>query len=145
MHSKKRIRVAHLALIATLIVLFIINMLTDAWVSGTAAFCSVALVLGGYLYLRSEHHSKGYPIESLIEKQGDTVVFHQLYGLDKPPLKVAKEDIYALNFDDHYLGVILNNNGRGFDFSYPHKAAMMQAHLKTLLGEEFYTQIKINP
>ena len=72
------------------------------------------------------------------------LVFHYLHGVQKKPLQVNIDAIYALNFSHHYLGVILDNNGQGFDFQYPHKTSVVKARLHELLGEDTFAKIQSN-
>jgi len=48
-------------------------------------------------------------------------------------------------FSHHYLGVILESgNGKGFDFHYPHKEAVIKARLQEVLGDDGFNNVKKN-
>jgi len=129
---------------ALLLALFILNISVDGDLRVAATIGSVGVCLSYFSYLRSRRFSKKYTIETLIEKDGDFLVFHYLPGHACQPLKVSVNTIYALNFSHHYLGVILNINGKGFDFHYPHKEAVIKARLKEILGDDKFSNIKVN-
>jgi len=130
---------------AFLLALFILNITTEGEVKLAATLGSVGLCVGFFSYLRSKRFGNKYPIENLIEKDGDLVVFHFLQGLARQPLRVNANTIYALNFSHHYLGVILESgNGKGFDFHYPHKEAVIKARLQEVLGDDGFNNVKKN-
>lgn len=130
---------------ALLLALFIFNINADGELKLASTIGSVGLCVGFFSYLRSRRFGDRYPIEKLIEKDGDVVVFQFLHGLDRHPLRVNANTIYALNFSHHYLGVILEKgNGRGFDFHYPHKEAAIKARLQEVLGDDGFNNIKVN-
>ncbi|MEC8416699.1 MAG: hypothetical protein VXZ36_02650 [Pseudomonadota bacterium] len=43
-----------------------------------------------------------------------------------------------------HINDIVGNNGKGFDFQYPHKSEVIKARLREVLGEERFNQAKIN-
>ncbi|WP_334060190.1 hypothetical protein [Alteromonas sp. S005] len=130
---------------ALLLALFIFNINADGELKLASTIGSVGLCIGFFSYLRSRRFGIKYPIEKLIEKDGDFAVFHFLHGFDRQPLRVNANTIYALNFSHHYLGVILESgNGKGFDFHYPHKEAVIKARLLEVLGEDGFNNVKVN-
>ena len=130
---------------AFLLALFILNITAEGEVKLAATLGSVGLCIGFFSYLRSRRLGNKYPIKKLIEKDGDFVVFHFLQGLERQPLRVNSNTIYALNFSHHYLGVILESgNGKGFDFYYLHKEAAIKERLQEVLGEGKFNSVKKN-
>ncbi len=144
MKNLKTLKLGYFAFAMVMVALFITNILADGAVSTGAAIGSVGLLFIGFSYIRSERHRNNYPLENLINRDGDTVVFQQITGLESTPLRIGIDDIYALNFSYHYLGVILGGNGRGYDLSYPYKEEELKAHLRTVIGEDAFDQININ-
>ena len=129
---------------AFLLALFILRLNVEDDLKLAMTVSSVGLCIGYVSYFRSRGFSKKYPIESLIEKDNESVVFHYLHGYERQPLKVKADTIYALNFSHRYLGVILDKNGKGFDFQYPHKEAVIKARLQEVLGEDGFANVKKN-
>jgi len=43
-----------------------------------------------------------------------------------------------------HINDIVGNNGKGFDFQYPHKSEVIKARLRELLGDETFNKAKIN-
>lgn len=144
MRKSKFDKALFIAVPTLLLILFCANMATSDELSTATAIASVGTLFGFVSYLRSREFSKKYPIDALIEKDGDTLVFHYLHGVQKKPLQVNIDAIYALNFSHHYLGVIVDNNGQGFDFQYPHKTSVVKARLHELLGEDTFAKIQSN-
>ena len=144
MKNLKTLKLGYFAFVIVMVALFITNILADNAVSTGAAIGSAGLVFLGFSYLRSERHRHNYPLDNLINREGDKVVFQQMTGLESTPLRIGVDDIYALNFSYHYLGVILSGNGRGYDLSYPYNEEELKAHLRTIIGEGAFDQIKIN-
>jgi len=127
-----------------MLLLFVANLYgSDGQSSGLSA---LIIVIGFvfYGYSRSAYHIKRHPIEALIHKDGEYIVFHQMYKLHEESIKLKCDSIYAFNFGYHYLGVIVGNNGKGFDFQYPHKADAIKARLREVLGVERFNEAKIN-
>ena len=129
---------------AFLLALFVLRLNVEDDLKLAVTISSVGLLIGYVSYFRSRGLSKKYSIESLIEKENESVVFHYLHGYDRQPLKVNADTIYALNYSNQYLGVILDKNGRGFDFHYPHKEAVIKARLQEVLGEDGFNNVKKN-
>ncbi|OFC69695.1 hypothetical protein [Alteromonas confluentis] len=144
MKNLKTLKLGYFAFVIVMVALFITTLLADNGVSTGAALGSAGLVFLGFSYLRSERHRSKFPLDTLIEREGEVVVFNQIYKLKEEPLKIGVRDIHALNFAHHYLGVILNNNGRGYDLSFPYKEAELKAHLRAIIGEETFDKIRIN-
>ena len=59
---------------AFLLALFILNITAEGEVKLAATLGSVGLCIGFFSYLRSRRFGNRYPIEKLIEKDGDFVV-----------------------------------------------------------------------
>lgn len=129
---------------AFLLALFVLNINAEGDLKLAATVGSVGLCVSYYSYLRSGGVSKRYPIEDLIEKDGEFLVFHYFHRHERPPLKVNANTIYALNLSHRYLGIILDSNGRGFDFHYPHKEAVIKARLQEVLGENGFNNVTKN-
>ncbi len=144
MQDIKTLKLGYFLFVIALIALFITTILADDSVSTGATLGAVGLVFFGFSYLRSERHRNNYPLDNLIKRDGDTMVLQQITGLDSEPLRIGVDDIYALNFSYHYLGVIISGNGRGYDLSYPYKEEELKAHLRTVIGEDAFGKIKIN-
>ncbi len=124
--------------------LFFLNLNVVGDLKLAATIGSVGLCIGYVSYLISMGFGKKYAIESLIEKDGELVMFHYLHSYGRQPLKVNANAIYALNFSHRYLGVILDKNGKGFDFHYPYKEAVIKARLQEVLGEDGFNNVKVN-
>jgi len=144
MRNKQKDRLPLLIFPVLLLLLFVINLTADSRLSTVTAIASVAVLIGFIAYVRSERYSRRFPIERLITKEDKLIVFDQLYGSKQPPLKLPVEGIYALNFSYHYLGVIVDKNGKGYDFYYPHKASVIEERLKRVIGNDIFDKIKIN-
>lgn len=129
---------------AFLLALFILNITAEGEMKLAATLGSVGLCVSYYSFLRSGGVSRRYPIEDLIEKDGESLVFHYFHRHERHPLKVNVNTIYALNFSHRYLGVILDNNGKGFDFHYPHTEAVIKARLQVVLGDDGFNNVKKN-
>ncbi|WP_232368987.1 hypothetical protein [Alteromonas sp. BL110] len=144
MQRKPIDRVIFFCVPAFLLALFILNINADGEVKLAAILGSVGLCVSYYSFLRSGCVSRRYPIEDLIERDGESLIFHYFHRHERQPLKVNADTIYALNFSHRYLGVILDRNGRGFDFHYPHKEAVIKARLQEVLGEYKFNNVKKN-
>ena len=144
MQNIKTLKLGYFLFVVVLVALSITTILADDGVATGATIGAVGLAFFGFSYLRSERHRNNYPLDRLIKREGDTVVLQQISGLDSEPLRIGVDDIYALNFSYHYLGVIISGNGRGYDLSYPYKEEELKAHLRTVIGEDAFGKIKIN-
>ncbi len=124
--------------------LFIANIYRSDGQSSAVSALIIVIGIVFFGYSRSAYHIRKHPIETLIHNDGDYIVFHQMYKLHEESIKLKCDGIYAFNFGYHYLGVIVGNNGKGFDFQYPHNSDVIKARLREVLGEERFNQAKIN-
>ena len=124
--------------------LFIANIYRSDGQSSAVSALIIVIGIAFFGYSRSTYYIRKHPIETLIHDDGEYIVFHQMYKLHEESIKLKCDSIYAFNFGYHYLGVIVGNNGKGFDFQYPHKSEVIKARLREVLGEERFNQAKIN-
>jgi hypothetical protein len=124
--------------------LFIANIYGSDGQSSAVSALIIVIGIVFFGYSRSAYHIRKHPIDTLIHNDGEYIVFHQMYKLHEESIKLKCDSIYAFNFSYHYLGVIVGNNGKGFDFQYPHKSEVIKARLREVMGEERFNQAKIN-
>lgn len=109
-------------------------------------------ILGAcYSWLFSYYFSKDfldrYKPQSVIKRVGDLLIFRQFKGVMKVSSSIEEEielsRISTLTVGDNYISVILDGNGKGFDFVLKAKRADILAHIESILTEQEKADITI--
>lgn len=109
-------------------------------------------ILGGcYSWLFSYYFSKDYvdryKPESVIQRDGETILFRQFKGVMKSSSyleqRIELQRISTITVGDNYVSVILDGNGNGYDFILKAKRADIVSHIEATLSAEERAKFKI--
>ena len=104
----------------------------------------VGVSIHNFIFYRKRKLKEKNPLETLIFKEGDELVFKPLHNFERTPLRVGIHHLYAINVLDGYVGVIINDNGKGYDLSYPFSERELQDHVNKLVAETVSHRVSNN-